>query len=99
MAHFLVSFRLASDSTYQERYDSVIERIDAIKTNGAVWDETSSVSIFEANGTAASVCDDLYYQTKLNANKDQLVVIDTVAREVAQRGCKYPHLLTGNLGF
>jgi hypothetical protein len=99
MANFLVSFRLEENSTYQVRYDSLMEEINKLRTSTTVWDETTSLCIFEANGTAASVCEHLYLTSKVMCPPDILVVVDVGQRTVAQKGCKYPSLLKGYLGF
>lgn len=98
MPHFLVSFRIESNSTYQYRYDSLQEQIAAI-TSGVPWEETSSVYIFRAAGTAESVGHALYYKSKLVAPSDMLVVIDLNNRKHVQYGCEYPNLLLSSLGF
>ncbi|SDN51619.1 hypothetical protein [Polaromonas sp. JS666] len=98
MPHFLLSFRIESDSTYQDRYDSLQEALRTIAAE-IPWDETSSVCIFPAAGTAQSVADHLYYKSKLLAPKDLLLIIDLDNRTHAQYGCKYPNSLKANLGF
>lgn len=97
MPHFLLSFRIESDSTYQERYDSLQETLDGIAI-GTPWKETSSVCIFSAAGTVEVVADHLYLKSKV-ATRDQLVVIDLDNRTHRQYGCKNPALLKANLGF
>lgn len=101
MPNFIVSFRLASDSTYQERYESLDARVHEIAQGGVgnTWEETSSMYIFIAEGNAQSICDDLYFQTKVDESKDQLLVIDVSRRQHAERGVKYPNTLAKVLGF
>lgn len=98
MPHFLMSFRIKSDGTYQDRYDSLQEALGTIATE-IPWDETSSVCIFPATGTAQSVADHLYYKSKLVAPRDLILVVDLDNRTHAQFGCEYPALLKAHLGF
>ncbi|RBL87889.1 hypothetical protein DDE05_00500 [Streptomyces cavourensis] len=99
MAHFIVTFRLKNDSTYQERYESFVDRVRAI-TPLAPWDETSSFFAFRANGSAASICSDLYLNSKFDSTKDQMVVIDLDLKQKATKGkVEYPALLEAGLGF
>lgn len=98
MANFLVSFRIAYDDTYQDRYDSLKEQIDIVALDG-VWEETSSVYVFQANGTADSVGGHLYMHSKLSAITDKLLVIELLNRTHVQYGCQYPHTLRTALGF
>jgi len=102
MAHFIVTFRIASDSGYQERYDSFVEKVYKLAINGVggTWDETTSFFSFRAIGTAASVCTELYVNSLFNATKDIMVVIDLNARTKASKGpIKYEGVLDGSLGF
>ena len=99
MAHFIISFRIKSDDTYQERYDSFIQRIAEISKEGA-WEETSSFYALEADGNAESVCQDLWLKSKFNAHLDVMLVIDVHNREKATKGeIKYPNTLARCLGF
>lgn len=101
MAHFVVTFRISSDSTYQARYDSFMEKIyELAGGTGATWEETTSFLSFKATGTADSVCDSLYFGSEFNALKDMMVVIDLDARKKAVKGdVKYLGTLSDNLGF
>ena len=98
MAHFIVSFRIDNNSTYQERYESLRDRVKEIAT-GYVWDETTSLYILQTNGTAESVANDLYFKTKLLAPGDTLLVVDHINRQWAGHGIKYEALLGAALGI
>lgn len=99
MAHFIVTFRLKNDSTYQDRYESFIERARAIATLSA-WEETSSFFAFHAEGSAVSICTDLYLHSQFDSTKDLMVVIDLDSKQKATQGnVEYPALLELGLGF
>ncbi|MES3000646.1 MAG: hypothetical protein V4787_08135 [Pseudomonadota bacterium] len=98
MGHFVVSFRIERDGTYQERYESLHQMVKAIST-GYVWDETTSLYIFPAAGDAASVANTLYFQTQLLAPKDTIVVIDPIRSTYAGYGLKYEALLSAAIGM
>lgn len=101
MTHFVISFRIKSDASYQERYDSFIKRVYEIGGEApAVWEETSSFFAIRASGNAASVCSDLYFKTEFDSAKDLMVVIDLDKGEKATKGeIKYLATLTACLGF
>lgn len=99
MAHFIVTFRLKNDSTYQDRYESFVERARAIATLSA-WEETSSFFAFRAEGSAISICTDLYLHSQFDSTKDLMVVIDLDSKQKATQGnVAYPALLELGLGF
>lgn len=98
MSHFIVSFRIDNNSTYQDRYDSLKDRVKEIAT-GYVWEETTSVYILQTNGTAETVANDLYYRTKLLAPGDTLLVVDPLNGAWAGHGIKYAALLGAAIGI
>lgn len=59
MATYWLSFRIADDAGYSDRYDKLIETVKALKTGNNWWFETTSFFIFDsehnADGIAASV--------------------------------------------
>lgn len=103
MAHFIVTFRIGSDNGYQDRYDSFVNAVIALAggTTGKVWDETTSFYVFEVEGwNAEEAAAYLYVNSKFDATKDILVVIDVDAKKKATRGeLQYEVLLTAYLGF
>jgi hypothetical protein len=102
MANFIVTFRIASDSGYQERYDSFVDAVHVLAQGGvgSTWEETTSFLVFRAQGTADSVCQHLYLKSSFDGSKDIMVVIDIGARQKATKGpIKYLSTLTGLLGF
>jgi hypothetical protein len=93
MAIFAISFRIHEDSTYEERYESLIEQIKK-EAIDATWEETTSFFIIESNETASkSLCDRLYNRSDILESKDILLVINLSAKGYAQRGAQYPNTL------
>lgn len=101
MAHFIVTFRIGSNSTYQARYDSFVSRIHELAGGtGKTWEETTSFAAFKATGTAETVCNDLYLKTDFAEADDLMIVIDLDAKVKATKGkVKYASTLTSALGF
>ena len=98
MGHFVITFRIKSDDEYHKRYESFTERVSKIATRK--WEETSSFYAIEADGTAESICTDLYVLSDFNATKDQMVVIDLDLKQKAVKGVlEYPYTLDSCLGF
>lgn len=99
MANFIVTFRLKSDATYASRYESFVERIHHIAPEW-LWEETSSFYAFEAEGTAESICNEIYYNSSFDELTDSLLVIDLGERKSFARGViKSPARLSFCLGF
>jgi len=93
MAIFLISFRIQEDSTYEERYESLVDEIKN-EASGSIWDETTSFFIIESNKASQLLCDDLYDHSQIVDSKDVLLVINLSARGYAQRGAQYPNRLS-----
>jgi hypothetical protein len=101
VANFIISFRIKQDEDYQNRYTSFVTAVHAAGGGmGAVWEETSSFFALRANHTAASLCNHLYVSSGFNATKDEMLVVDLSAREMATKGpLKYLSTLEACLGF
>jgi hypothetical protein len=98
MGHFVITFRIKSDDTYQDRYDSFTKKVNEIADK--FWEETSSFYAISASGTAQSICDKLYFETDFIESWDQVLVIDLDRKEKALRGPDmYPNTLAACLGF
>lgn len=100
MAHFIVTFRIAEDETYQERYIALVEAVAAI-AGGKVWDETTSFFAFEgARQSAMRMAEILFSRANLNSKTDLLLVINLNHREKVVLGqLKDQQLLEVCLGF
>lgn len=98
MGHFVITFRIKSDDTYQARYDDFTKKVKEIAEK--FWEETSSFYSIKASGTAQSICDQLYFETDFAESKDQMLIIDLEKNEKALRGPDmYPNTLAACLGF
>lgn len=92
MAIFAISFRIHENSTYEERYKSLVEEIKK-EAAGNTWEETTSFFIIESSKSSKPLCDDLYNNSQILESKDILLVINLSAKAYAQRGAPYPHTL------
>lgn len=102
MAHFIVTFRIADDSGYQVRYESFLEEIYKKASGGSpgTWEETTSFLSFESSGTADSMCNSLYMDSKFDASKDMMVVLELDSRTKAVKGpISYLATLNRTIGF
>jgi len=102
MANLIVTFRIASDSGYQSRYDSFVAAAHELADGGvsSTWEETTSFLSFRVAGTAESVCQHLYLKSAFDSTKDVMVVIDIGMQKKAVKGpVNYLGTLTANLGF
>lgn len=102
MPHFIVTFRIKNDDTYQKRYDSLVDKAKEL-AESSPWQETTSFIAFKSKSpfeTAASICSSLYTGSDFSEAKDIMVVIDLDAKKKATKGkIEYPYTLTGALGF
>lgn len=99
MPSYAVSFELASNSTYGERYRSLMEQLRATP-NGFMWPETTSFVLIESTETLSEIADRLYYRTQVSAATDILLVFDPAASTAIARGpIKYPALLRGKFRY
>lgn len=91
MQTYAVSFKLASNSTYNARYESLMSQIRACDT---VWTETTSFALVSSNETLGELENRLYYGTDLLASIDLLMVINVSGDPATFRGTNsYPHTL------
>ena len=96
MGNFLVSFELRSDHDYAERYKSLTEQIKA-KPTEYHWDETTSFAAIETPETIHELASRLYLDTKVNSQKDILLVIDPATSHCIALGpIRYEVLLSTN---
>lgn len=93
MAIFAISFRIREDSTYEERYDSLVEEIKKEAAGSSTWEETTSFFLIESSKGSKSLCNDLYNNSQIVESKDVLLVINLSAKAYAQRGAPYPNTL------
>ncbi|WP_417494392.1 hypothetical protein [Maricaulis sp.] len=91
MAIFAISFRVKDTGNRQERWQSMVDKIREIASKS--WDETTSFFIIEANRTAGSLADAIYFETEMAAS-DTLLVVNLSTKVYAKHGeIKYPNTL------
>ena len=95
MTNFAISFRIARKGDHQDRYQSLVDKIDDMFPVGERWDETTSFVLVSGVGTAKIIGRMLYFGTLLNAAYgDTVLVIDLDSRTHAAFGeVQYPHTL------
>ncbi|WP_210670544.1 hypothetical protein, partial [Pseudomonas chlororaphis] len=71
MASFAVTFRLQSGPDYNDRYNSLMEKITSIAPDGT-WGETSSFIAFSCNSTLDEVYDVLCMQSGFDPRQDTM---------------------------
>jgi hypothetical protein len=76
MAHFIITYRIKHDDTYQVRYDSFVKKLKDV-SGQTFWNETSSFYAIEACTTAKELCRKLCADTGFECATDAVVVIDT----------------------
>lgn len=75
MAIFAITFRIHDDSTYDERYESVMAAITAQSTS-TYWAETTSFYLIEAKKKSADLAAEIDANSKFADDRDLLVVIN-----------------------
>lgn len=77
MPVFAITFRIKDDSTYQSRYESVVESIRKSSNGSNYWLETTSFALLEsAKESAASLASYIDSDSTFSETKDLLVVIN-----------------------
>jgi hypothetical protein len=85
MKHFIITYRIKHDDSYQGRYDAFIKRIKALSPD-AFWNETSSFYALRTEESAQEICRSLCHDTGFDCTKDSVVVLDTSNHEMATSG-------------
>ena len=99
MPSYGVSFELASDSTYRDRYQSLMRQIDISKANPA-WDETTSFALVQTSESLDAFATRLYINTLVSSATDILLVFDPATSSAIARGpIKYPNLLKSHFRY
>ena len=73
MAIHAITFRLESDSTYGDRYKSVVEAIRK-QAGNKYWNEPTSFALIESDGTSKEVAASIDRNSTLDQCKDLLLV-------------------------
>jgi hypothetical protein len=82
MTIFLVSFNLARNQTYLDRFDSLMAELQS----GPWWAESGTVVIVDAPGTIDEFCDRLFQPWSFDEAADVAVVFDLVRAEGRSKG-------------
>jgi hypothetical protein len=91
-----ISFELKKDSTYQDRYQSLVDQFYDTESE-VPWDETTSFVLLRSKENIDELADRLYFSTELDASKDILLVFDHRASVAIARGpIKWKALLEGH---
>jgi len=61
---YIISFFIKDDRTYQDRYNSLTDRIESL---GLHWDETTSFYAVRSDRTLKSIGNDLYVNTDISS--------------------------------
>lgn len=94
MATYLITFRLDYNSTYADRWESVIKAIRAQSVDGKTWEEMTSVILLESDKSADAVARDIYISSDFNTVTDKLLVVNSSNNTYATRGeIDYPATL------
>lgn len=74
MAIFAVTFRIHEDSTYRERYNSVVAAIQGCALGGRHWAEPTSFFLLESNLDATQLAAAIDKNSSFVSSKDLLAV-------------------------
>lgn len=83
---YAVSFRIAFDSTYFDRWSSTIDAVRAQADRGATWEELTSQILFRSSKSADGIARDIYLGSKFDVTRDGLLVINHSDGTFATRG-------------
>ena len=94
---YAVSFDIKADSTYSERYTSLMDQLRKTPGSPGLWSETTSVVLLRSDETIEELEHRLYYSSQLSSAKDKLLVIDTHSGVAVARGpIAYPATLAAH---
>ncbi len=79
---YIISFEIASDSTYSQRYNSLMVEIK--KT--LHWTSTTSFASVRSTESLNDISHRMYYNSDLIDSKDKLLVIDSQTNSATYRG-------------
>ena len=93
MATYLISFRVANDRTYADRYASLVDTIKSEAENSTTWDETTSLIIIKSSKSTQTLATAIYLGSSV-ASSDTILVVNASNGTYATRGeVKYPSTL------
>lgn len=95
MATHIVMFRLDYNSTYSDRWASVIKAIRA-EADGNTWEEMTSIIVLKSTKSADELARNIYLYSDFDAATDKLLVVNSTNNTHATRGeFDYPATLAG----
>ena len=86
MPTLLISFRIDTDATYSDRWNSVMEAIRSLARDRYTYEEMTSLVIMNSMHSADQVASWIYYHSKMNITGDKLLVIDLDSKKYAVQG-------------
>jgi hypothetical protein len=93
MTTYAVSFDLKSDTTYDDRYKSLMAEIK--KGTQRTWEDTTSFVLVDSAETLSGFESRIYINSSFDASKDKLLVMDVTGNSAIFRGkTTYPHTLS-----
>lgn len=94
MASYLVSFRIADDADYSDRWSSTVSAIHSEADDRSYWEETTSLIVLNSNKTPADLALSVYLGSKFNSTKDTMLVVNANTGMYATQGkVNYPNTL------
>lgn len=84
---FTITFRIADDASYDDRYDSLVEEIEKI---GLYWKRTTSFYAVRSAKTTKDIGSSLYLSSKISAATDDLLVVNSHNNEAYYIGPQRP---------
>lgn len=93
---YAISFRIKSDSNWEERWQSLVARARTIGGGiGAIWEETTSFFLLSSNLGTDALATDLYLNSLFDASRDKLLVVNLSNNSQASKGMfDYPNTLS-----
>lgn len=94
MSTHVISFRLANDANYAERWESTMNAIRKEAIGGSCWEETTSFVVLQSLKSAEDIARAIYLGSLLNSVTDTLLVINSSNNTFATQGkINYPATL------
>lgn len=85
MATYIIMFRLDYNSTYSDRWDSVVSKVRAEAQFGKTWEEMTSIIILESSKSADELASAIYIRSSFDATTDKLLVVNSANGAYATR--------------
>lgn len=94
MDTYLVSFRIADDGNYTDRWSSTVSAIRA-EAGGKTWEEATSLIVLRSSKSPDALARDIYLSANFDVTRDMLLVVNASKCSYATRGkIEYPATLS-----